>query len=311
MRLVFFGSDPFALPTLRALHAAGHELVLVVTNPDRRRGRSKKLVPNEIKQAAEELGAPVVTPEGRPGKELAEQIRASGAELGVVVAYGQFLTKSVRGAPSLGYSINLHGSLLPRWRGAAPVAYALRAGDEVTGVSVQKVARRMDAGDVLGAREVPVQPDDTRGSLRERLAELGGPLVVEVVAAIAAGSATFTPQDEQAVTHASLLSKEDGRLDPAGAAVELERQVRAFQPWPGAYFELEEGRLAVVRAALAEGSGQAGEVLAVDKEREALRLAVGEGALDLLEVKPVGKRAMTGMAFANGRRLKPGANLLS
>lgn len=310
MRLVFFGSDAFAHPALVGLANAGHEIALVVTNPDRRRGRSKTLHPTPMKEEALERGWDVAQPEGRPGKALAEQIRASGAELGVVVAYGQFLTKRVREAPSLGYSINLHGSLLPRWRGAAPVAYALRAGDAVTGVSVQRVEKTMDAGPLLCSRETPVLPDDTRGALRDRLSALGGELLVEAVGKIAAGEASFVPQDESGVTFAHKLSKDDARLDLSASAVELDRQIRAFDPWPGAFADLSGGKLGVVRARVApEGEGDPGTVLAIDKDTQALRVAVGQGALDLYEVKPVGKRAMSGLAYANGRRVGVGDRL--
>jgi methionyl-tRNA formyltransferase len=311
VRLVFFGSDAFALPSLVALAQAGHELALVVTNPDRRQGRSKTLVPTPIKEEAMRLGAPLAQPEKRPGRALAETIRDSGAELGVVVAYGQFLTKRVREAPSLGYSINLHGSLLPRWRGAAPVAYALRAGDSSTGVSVQRVEKHMDAGPLFDSREEAILADDTRASLRDRLCVLGAQLLVDVVARIAEGGVTPAAQDESQVTLAHKLSKEDGHLDLAGSAAELDRQIRAFTPWPGATLHLPAGRVQVLCARVAEGSGVSGEILAVDKASGSLRVATGEGALDLLELKPVGKRAMSGLAFANGRRLTPGASLLT
>ncbi|MGE0708417.1 MAG: methionyl-tRNA formyltransferase [Planctomycetota bacterium] len=319
MRLVFFGSDVFALPALEALVAAGHELALAVTNPDRRRGRSKALLPTPIKETALRLGAPVEQPEERPGRALAARIAEVGAELGVVVAYGQFLTKRVREAPSLGYSINLHGSLLPRWRGAAPVAAALLAGDPVTGVSVQRVEQRMDAGPLLLSREEVVRPDDDRGALRDRLSQLGAELLVEAVAAIARGEAAFVAQDEALATLAPKLSKEDGQLDLAGDAARLAREVRAFTPWPGAFLTLAGGeRVQVVRALALETPSEGpsegtapGTVLALDKERESLRVAAGSGALELLTLKPVGKRDMSGLAFANGRRLKPGDRVLA
>jgi len=311
MKLAFFGSDAFAVPSLEALAAAGHEVALVITNPDRRRGRSKTLLPTPVKEVGERLGAAILQPEGRPKRVDAAQLREAGCELGVVVAYGQFLGRRVREAPSRGYSINLHGSLLPRWRGAAPVAAALLAGDAVTGVSVQKVAQVMDAGDVLLSREEPVRPDDTRGGLRERLSRLGAEALVEAVGRIAAGEARFVPQDEAAATYASLLSKEDGRLDPALPAAELERRVRALSPWPTAYLTLDGGeRLQVLRADVVAGEGEPGTVLAVDgKAGEGLTVAVGEGALRLLEVKPTGKRAMPAKAYANGRRLAAGQRL--
>ena len=309
MRFAFFGSDAFALPTLVALCEAGHQPVLVLTNPDRRRGRSKTLHPTPIKEEALRRGAPVLQPEGRPGRAEAEAISAAGAELGVVVAYGQFLTKRVREAPACGYSINLHGSLLPRWRGAAPVAYALRAGDAQTGVSVQRVEQRMDAGPVFASRQEPIGPEDTRGGLRDRLSLIGAALVVEVVDAIARGEAEPRPQDEAAVTLASKLSKEESVLELTASARELDLATRAFSPWPGAKLALESGELNLlrVRPLGLEPAGAPGTLL--ELRPEGIVIATGAGALELLEVKPAGKRAMSGRAYANGRRLELGQAL--
>lgn len=308
MRLAFFGSDPFAVPTLTALAEAEHAISLVVTNPDRRRGRSKALLPTAVKTEALRLGATVLQPPGKPLREVAERIRAEGVELGVVVAYGQFLGRRVREAPSLGYTINLHGSLLPRWRGAAPVAAAILAGDAETGVSVQRVAARMDAGDVLCERAVPIGPEDTRGDVRERLAEVGAGLMVEAVATIARGEARFTPQDEERVTLAPKLGKTDGRVTWDLSCLELDRRVRGLSPWPCAFFELETGRLQVLEARPLPGeSGEPGTVLAMGAGE--LIVAAGAGALALRSVKPLGKRPMDGRSYANGRRLEPGAKL--
>ncbi|MBL4844639.1 MAG: methionyl-tRNA formyltransferase [Planctomycetes bacterium] len=310
MRFAFFGSDVFALPTLVALASAGHEPVLVLTNPDRRRGRSKTLLATPIKEEAIRREVPVLQPAGRPGREEAAAIADSGAELGVVVAYGQFLTKRVRQAPSLGYSINLHGSLLPRWRGAAPVAYAIRAGDEATGVSVQKVEKAMDAGDVFAAREEPIGPSDTRGELRDRLSALGASLIVDVVNEIANGAAQAAPQDTSQITLATKLSKEDSLLSLEASAIELDRTIRAFTPWPGGRLELESGPLGLLRVRpldVPETDAAPGTLL--DLSAEGIVIATGSGALELLEVKPAGKRGMSGRAYANGRRLARGDTL--
>jgi methionyl-tRNA formyltransferase len=304
VKLVFFGSDAFATPSLSALAAAGHDIVLVVTNPDRRKGRSKKLIPTPVKEEALRLGAPVYQPEGRPRRECRERITELGAELGVVVAYGQFLSKRVREAPSLGYSINLHGSLLPRWRGAAPVAAAILAGDVETGVSIQRVEKEMDSGPLLLSRTESIAADDTRGGLRDRLCTIGAQALVDAVATIAAGAATFEPQDSAGITLATMLAKSDGASRVDENASDLARRIQAFSPWPCAFFELAGGRLQVLSAAIAEGEGEPGTVLAT--EGDALRIATGQGALDLLEVKPPGKRAMTGAAFSRGRRLAVG-----
>lgn len=315
MRIAFLGSDAFAVPSLRALVDAGHEPVLVVTNPDRRRGRHSALLPTPVKELALELGAPLVQPEGRPGRALADELVGRGAELGVVVAYGQFLTRRVREAPTRGFSINLHGSLLPRWRGAAPVAAAIKAGDAVTGVSVQRVEQRMDAGPVLLAREEAIRPDDTREGLRARLSVLGAAALVEAVALVEEGGAAFREQDEALATYASILDKDDGRVALTAGAAELDRTVRAYAPWPAAFLELggKVGRLQLLRVRPAaappeQASAPAGVVLALTSD-EGLVVQTGEGALELLEVKPTGKRAMSGAAFARGRRLRPGEPL--
>lgn len=305
MRLAFFGSDPFSLPSLLYTLAAGHEIALVVTNPDRPKGRSGAPQPTPVRAEAEARGIPVLAPEGKPDQAVAERIGAAGIELAVVVAYGQFLPRIVRAAPSRGFSINVHASLLPRWRGAAPDAAAILAGDPITGVTVQRMVARMDEGPVLARRETPIGAEETRGQLRERLAVLGAELLVEeALPAVAAGTAVETEQDASLATHAPLLEKEHGRLDLTRPAEELGRQVRAYAPWPGAFLQLESGRVQVLRAAPRPADGAPGRVLG--EEGEALLVSTGRGALLLQEVKPDGKRAMSGTSWARGRRLRPG-----
>jgi len=311
VRICFLGSDAFAVPSLDALAAAGHEVALVVTNPDRRRGRKSALLATPVKEEAARLGAPVHQPEGKPGAETAARIAASGAELGVVVAYGQLLTRAVRAAPSLGYSINVHASLLPRWRGAAPVAAAIRAGDALTGVSVQRVERRLDAGPVLVTREVPIEADATRGGLRDVLAQVGAEALVEAVARIAAGQAEFTAQDEALATHAPILAKDDGAVSWDQPADLIERTVRAFSPWPLAFADLggKVGRVQLLRArraALPAERADAPPGTHLGTTDEGLLVMTGEGALELLEVRRAGKRAASGCAFARGLRARPG-----
>lgn len=315
MKLAYFGSDPFAVAPLEALIADGHEVALVVTNPDRPRGRSGDPQPTPVKEVALRIGAPLLQPEGKLGAPEAERVRASGAELGVVVAFGSFLVKAVREAPSLGYSINVHGSVLPRWRGAAPDAAAILHGDRETGVTIQRVEKVLDGGPVLLARTTAIGDDETKGALRERLSVMGAELVVEAVRRIAAGTAVFTPQDEAGVTHAPTLVKDDGRLDWTRPAVELARRVRACSPWPSGWVPLAEGPLQVVRARACPGAGAPGELLAITKGPSGgegdggVSVATGDGALELVTVKPAGKREMAGAAWARGRRLAPGATL--
>ncbi len=309
MRIAFLGSDAFAVPSLEAAVAAGHEVTLVVTNPDRPKGRSGAPQPTPVKEAALRLGLPVYQPEGKLGADAAARIGESGAELGVVVAFGQFLGRRVREAPSRGYSINVHASLLPRWRGAAPDFAAILAGDAETGVSIQKVDAALDAGDVLLSAATPIGDDEPRGALRARLGGLGAELLVRALAAIEAGTATFTPQDPAAVTHQGIVKKEDGRLDLTRPAAELARRVRACDPWPTGTLDLADGPLQVLRARGVAGEGAPATVLDVGAGDGSVTLATGEGALALVEVKPAGKRAMAGAAWARGRRLKAGDRL--
>jgi methionyl-tRNA formyltransferase len=205
MRLAFFGSDAFAVPSLEAALAAGHEVALVVTNPDRPKGRSGQPQPTPVKEAALRLGLRVEQPEGPPGAALVEALRAAGVELGVVVAFGSFLGRRVREAPSLGYSLNVHASLLPRWRGAAPDFWAILAGDRETGVTIQKVGAVLDGGEVLLRAATPIGADEPRGALRARLGVLGAELLVRALALVAAGEASFEAQDEAGVTHAAVM----------------------------------------------------------------------------------------------------------
>jgi len=306
MRIAFFGSDGFSVPSLEAVAAAGHEVALVVTNPDRPRGRSGAPQPTPVKALAVERGWEVFQPAGRPGEEGAAKLRAAGVELSVVVAYGQFLGRAVRRAPTLGYAINVHASLLPRWRGAAPDAHAILAGDTITGVTVQKLLAKMDAGPVLAARETPIGERETKGELRERLGELGAELLVDALRQIEAGDPAFVDQDPAGITFAPLIKKQDGALDFAQPAAALERRVRAMLPWPVAYFGQGNARVQVLQARVVEGSGAPGEVLALEG---APVVAAGEGALELVEVKPAGKRAMPGADWARGKRVSVGDRL--
>ncbi len=307
MKLAFLGTPRFAVPSLRALVAAGHTVALVVTNPDRPQGRSREPVAPPVKDAALELGIPVHQPATVKGDARLERLRDEGIELGVVVAFGQFLPKPVRESPGRGFMINLHASLLPRWRGAAPIPAAIRAGDAVTGVSVQRIEKELDGGPVLASRDHLLESTDTRGSLEDKLSMVGAGLLVECVARIERGEAVFTPQDASSATHVGKIETEDAKLDLSRPAVELERLVRAMHPEPVAWIELPSGKLQVLRASLA---GSASEPFRIERVAgDALVIGTAEGALALELVKPAGKREMTGAAFANGRRLRPGDTL--
>lgn len=304
MKIVFLGTPAFAVPSLEALIEAGHELALVITQPDRRRGRSKKLLPSEVKAAAEKHGVPVAQPERiAADKELRGRLEGMGLELGVVVAYGQYIPRRFREAPRHNM-INVHASLLPRYRGASPISEAILNGDAEAGVSIMEVARRMDAGRVLARAPRPLTGEETTGSLTTELAELGAATLIEAVAAIEAGRAVYEPQDESKATMARKLAKADGALDWSRPAAELERRIRALNPWPMARFLYQGQPVIIEEAAAVAGAGEPGLLLSLDGG--AITVATGSGALALRRLKPAGKKSMAAADFANGRRLASG-----
>jgi methionyl-tRNA formyltransferase len=280
MRIVFMGTAELACPCLEAV--AG-QTVAVVTQPDRPKGRSLELTPPAVKVAAGKLDLPVIQP--AKIREAVDQIRAYRPDLIVVVAYGQILPKSILEIPARG-CINVHTSLLPRWRGASPIQHAILHGDRQTGVTTMFINEQMDAGDIILQRAEPIRPDDTAGTLHDRLAALGAGLLVETLA----GDFPRHPQDESQVTYARKLTKDDGRIDLTKSAVEIERQVRAFNPWPGSFLQRGAAMLKVWRVEVVTGA--TGDDI----------IQTGNGALRLLEVQPAGGKRMSFEAFARGRR---------
>ena len=291
MRVVYFGTPDDAVPPLHALVEAGHDVAQVVTQPDRRRGRGNATAPSPVKAAAEALGLPVRTPER--ARELVDELVALRAQAGVVVAFGQLLPASVLATMPLGF-LNLHFSLLPRWRGAAPVERAILAGDHETGVCVMALDEGMDTGPVYRHLATPIGPSETAGQLRARLVELGTPLLVETVAHLP--DLEPTPQTGEA-TNAAKLDVDEFRLDWTRPAAELERVVRAGNPRPGAWTELDGGRCKVLRVEVAEGTDDAPGTVTTDGV-----VATARGALRLLEVQPAGKASMSASAWLAGRR---------
>jgi methionyl-tRNA formyltransferase len=292
VRLVFFGTPADAVPALDAVHAAGHDVALVVTQPDRRRGRGSEPTPSPVREAAASLGLAVRTPDR--SSEVVDEVARSGAELGVVVAFGQILPPALLEAVPLGF-VNVHFSLLPRWRGAAPVERALLAGDPETGVSIMGLETGLDTGPVFAQERVPIAPQETAGELRARLVALGTDLLVATLPHVA--GATPAPQRGEP-TYAEKLSVEEFELDWERPAVELARLVRAGNPRPGAWTTDHGKRLKVWRTrALSE---------CIDSEPGTVfghtRVATGEGALELIEVQPEGRRAMDGNSWLAGRR---------
>lgn len=300
VRTIFMGSPEFALPALRALVEAGYDLRLAVTQPDRRAGRGGRMRAPAAKVEAERLGIAVFQPPSLREPEAVAGLAAVEPDLIVVAAYGRILPRAVLDLPGRPV-VNIHPSLLPRWRGPSPVAAAILAGDRETGVSIMELVPEMDAGPVLAARPFPIAPDDTTGGLEARLAEEGAALLVETLPAWLAGDVRAVPQDESAVTVCPLLEKGDGHLRADMTAVEADRAVRAYDPWPGAFVTYGGDRLAVWRAHVADaGEGYVPGAITTVAGKPAV--AFREGALVLDEVQRSGSRRIPGEAFLNGER---------
>jgi methionyl-tRNA formyltransferase len=297
--IVFMGSPEFALPTLRAL-AEHYPVAGVVTQPDRPAGRGRALAPPPVKQLAQELGLPVIQPERLRQPEAMEQLRQWAPDLIVVAAFGQILRPAVLDLPSFGCA-NVHASLLPRWRGAAPVNAAILHGDTQSGVTIMRMDPGVDTGPMLSQRAEDIRPDDTAGSLAERLAALGAGLLLETLPAYLSGELQPRPQEEAAASYAPMLKKDDGALDFTRPAVELERRVRAFNPWPGAYIVWQGQPLKIHRAtAVAETTGLPPGAHTTWRGLPAI--AANTGLLALDDVQPAGKKVMPGKVFLQGAR---------
>lgn len=304
---MFLGSGAFAIPSLEALLAAGHQVAAVVTQPDRVKGRGLQPAPPPVKEAALRHGLSVLQP-GRvrePGAQAA--LRALAPELQVVAAFGQILPQAVIDIAPRG-TVNVHGSLLPRYRGAAPVQWAIARGETQTGVTTMLIDAGLDTGPILLARSTSIGPEETAPELEARLAGMGGELLVETLAGLASGAVRPVPQDPQAATLAPILRKEDGRLDWSWTAEVIERRIRAFQPWPGTTAVLGERAVKLWRARVDPARAEAAPGTVTALGRDHVLVACGEGTvLRLLEVQPENGRRMGAAAFAAGARLAPGA----
>ncbi len=300
-RTVFMGTPPFAVPALRALAEAGHDVRLVVARPDRPAGRGGRARAPAVKAEAERLGAPVFQPESFADADAVATLAAVEPDLIVVAAYGRILPRAVLALPRRGI-LNVHPSLLPRWRGPSPVATAILAGDERTGVSIMEPTARMDAGPVVAARAFPIGPAESAGALEARLAEAGADLLVETLPGWLAGETRAAPQDESRATVCRLLAKSDGHLRAAMTAVEAERAVRACDPWPGAFVRYAGARLAVWRAHVEPASAGGLAPGTLTRAGTAPAIAFREGLLALDEVQRAGGRRVSGEAFLNGER---------
>lgn len=312
MKIVFMGSGTFGLPVLDAVFASRHAIAAVVTAPDKPTGRGRVLTPSPIKVWAESRRVPVLTPLKINTPESIAALREIGADVHVVASYGALLSKDVLALPPSG-PINVHPSLLPKYRGASPVVQALLNGDERTGMTIMAMAAELDAGDILLQETVAVGPDEDAKSLTERLAVMGGRMTVQVLDLIAAGRVTRTPQNHADATHCTKLKKEDSRIDWTLDARTLHNRVRALAIWPGTAARWRDKGLKILETSLGEGgstaSGRApGEVFAIDPAR-GIGVQTGEGVIWLRRVQPEGGRPMDYKDFVNGSSIKPGSIL--
>lgn len=313
MRILFWGTPEFALPSLGALIGEGHDVLGVVTQPDRPRGRGRSVTPSPVKAFAEEEGLPVFQPERAKDPGFVEQVRDVAPDMNVVVAYGQILSRALLDAPELG-SLNVHASLLPALRGAAPINWAIIRGHTSTGVTVIRMSEQMDAGPMLMRVEEPILPEETAADLTVRLSELGAATIVEVLALMEFGEGPEEqPQDDDAATYAPRLTREDAHVDWSEAAVAVANRIRGLDAVPGAWTRLNgEEELKVYRPLVVEeAGGEPGTVLDASPSRDAdgMLVACGAGAVRVREVKPAGRRRMTAADWLMGRGASAGDRL--
>lgn len=303
MRIVFMGTPQFAVKSLEACLRIG-EVVAVVTQPDKPRGRGQEVSFSPVKELAVAKGLRVEQPQKLRGTDFASLLKSLNADVAVVTAYGKILPQDVLDAPRRG-CVNVHASLLPRFRGAAPIQWAIAAGDAKTGVCLMQMDAGMDTGAIIDVAELPILPTDTSATLHDKLSVLGGEVLERSLRRFVDGEISAVPQPTEGVKMAPMIQKEEGRLDWKRSAVELERRLRAFTPWPGAFTQFEGGLFKVTKAAAKSGSGEPGTVLAADAQ--GIEVACHEGSLVMLEVQPEGKRAMPAKDFLAGRKLVVGS----
>jgi len=308
MKVVFMGTPDFAVGTLEAIIEAGHEVLLVVTQPDKPKGRSGALQFTPVKECAVAHGIEVFQPTKIRLEENVEFLRKYDADIFVVAAFGQILPKSILDMPKHG-CINVHASLLPKYRGAAPIQWAVINGDPVTGVTIQQMDIGVDTGDIIVTKELAISADETGGGLFDKLAVVGAEACLEAMEQIANGTATRTPQNHEEATHVSMISKEFGIIDWNKSAVEIERLIRGLNPWPSAYTKLDGKTFKIWKAEVVEANenAQPGTIVAVEKN--ALKVQTGEGVLSLLEVQIEGKKRMDAGSFLRGYTVEVGTKL--
>ncbi|WP_427454176.1 methionyl-tRNA formyltransferase [Litorimonas sp. WD9-15] len=302
LNIVFMGTPDFAVPSLAEIISSGHNIIRVYTQPPRRAGRGKQLTKSTVHQFAELMGLPVATPESFRKSKVIDELEELNADVACVVAYGQILPQRALDAPEYG-CLNLHGSLLPRWRGAAPVQRAIMAGDAQTGVQIMQMAKGLDTGDILLSEATDIRPTDTAETLSQRLSQLGSQMWPRALGAIERGALTPTPQSGEA-TYAHKIEKSEARLDWSRPARDLECHIRGLAPFPGAWCDIAGKRVKVHFATVEDAQGDPGEVL-----DDRLLIGCGEQALRLTSIQPAGKSRMTADDYLRGTTLAVGTRL--
>jgi methionyl-tRNA formyltransferase len=304
-RIVFMGTPDFSVPALEALQAAGHEIILVVTQPDRPRGRGRKIEPPPVKKSAQRIGLPVIQPETLRDDAVRQSLQATEADFFIVVAFGHLLRESVLKMPRQA-CVNVHASLLPRYRGPAPIHWAVINGDPQTGVTTMVMDKGLDTGDILLSARETISPSDTAGTLHDRLARLGARLLCQTLDAFADGTIRRTPQDHSAATYAPLLKKTDGLIDWKKPSASIEPFIRGMSPWPGAFTYWKNTRLKIFRAEAAAVPAPAvpGTVMGGTPDR--LTVATGDGALSILELQSASSIRLPVSEFLRGFRIQAG-----
>lgn len=308
MKVVFMGTPDFAVETLKAIYEAGHEVILAVSQPDKPKGRSGKLQPTPVKEYAIEHNIPVFQPVKIKDPQAVEYMRGFEADVFVVAAFGQILPQSILDIPRLG-CVNVHGSLLPKYRGAAPIQWAVINGEKVSGNTTMLMGPGLDDGDMLLKSEIELSDDETGGSLFDKLAIDGGRLAVQTIEALDCGEITPIPQDSSLATHVGMIKKDMGNVDWNRPAIEIERFIRGLNPWPSAFTFIDNKQLKLWKAIVTDESGEAGTIISVDKN--SFTVACGQGALQILELQLEGKKRMSTGDFLRGYKLELGMRLLN
>ncbi|MFI3167000.1 MAG: methionyl-tRNA formyltransferase [Bacillota bacterium] len=308
MKIIFLGTPTFALPTLEALINSHHEILAVVTQPDTAKNRGKKIIPTPVKQLATKHGLKVLQ-YNKIRVEGVEEIKAMNPDIMVTCAYGQILSQKLIDIPTHGI-INVHGSLLPKYRGAAPIQWSVLNGDKKTGITLMKTERGIDTGDMLITREIEIEDTDTSGSMFEKLSVLGGEIILQGLALIESGNAVFTPQDHESATHARMIEKEDGEIDFSKSSREIFNHIRGMNPSPSAYFQYNGEKIKIHASEILQGEffGNTGEILTADR-KNGITIKTADGAIAIKNLQFPNSKAVSDKDFLNGRSLEIGINL--